>query len=217
MVAARKEDSTDGKFLKRVYHEAFKRTGKTFIYKYYPIKRGDNMLASGQVDGDLARISAFSEEQPDLIKVEESVLTINISAFATDPKIRLKSYSDLYGKNYIVEYVFGSAWIDDELSPYMKNGTLIHVYHWSNGLKNLAAGRTDIFICIERTVLGGLLNGKINEIPVYIAGIMATESIHAFFHKKHKNLAVKISTALREMKQEGLIERYRHESMVNLR
>ena len=211
MVAARKEDSTDGKFLKRVYHEAFKRAGKTFIYKYYPIKRSDSMLLSGRVDGDLARISDFSEEQPDLIKVEESVLTINISAFATDPKIRLKSYSDLYEKNYIVEYVFGSTWIDEDLSPYMKNGTLTHVYHWSNGLKNLAAGRTDIFICIERTGLGGLRNSKINEIPVYIAGVMAEKSIHAFFQKKHKNLAMEISNALREMKKEGLIEKYRRE------
>ncbi len=216
MISVRKETSNDGKFLKLFYTEAFKRMGRTFVYKYYPVIRGGKMLSSGRVDGELAQLHKFSEENPNLIRVEEPILTIKVSAFATDQNIRLKKLSDLSEKDYIVEYVFGTTGFTNEGIPTMQEGKIIHVYHWSTGLKNLAAGRTDLFLSVERTVLGALKNGRYNNVPIYIAGIMEVHTLHTFFHKKHKDLALLLSEVLKKMKKEGIIEKYRRDSMMNI-
>jgi len=44
---------------------------------------------------------------------------------------------------------------------------------------------------------------------------MEEQAIHAFFQKKHKKLASDIASAIREMKKEGLVEKYKRESMAN--
>ena len=217
MVSVRKENSNDWKLFRRIYNEAFKRIGKGYVIKYYPAKRGGILANRGEVDGELARIYNYNESFPNLIRVEEPIFTIKISAFATDPRIRINRWSDFIGTDYIVEYMFGLKAGYDNLSRVMDKGKLFHVYHWSTGLKNLAAGRSDIYIGVERTVLAALKTETYKSLKIINAGVIEKQTIHAFFHKKHKAIVPLLSSALTEMRSEGLLEKFNTESLNNFR
>ena len=65
-----------------------------------------------------------------------------------------------------------------------------------------------MFIELERTVLDALETSEFKNSNIHIAGVMEEQTIHAFLHIKHKYLVSKLSAVLKEMKQEGLIEKY---------
>jgi len=46
-------------------------------------------------------------------------------------------------------------------------------------------------------------------INIHIAGVMEEIFLHAFMYKKHRDLVQKLSTVLYQMKNEGLIEKYK--------
>ncbi len=206
--SARKESSADGKAFKLIYTEAFKRMGKTFVYRYLPAKRASLMADNEQLDGEIGRVYNYNEGHPNLIRVEEPVFSVKISAFSTDPQIKLKGWKSLTGTDYKVEYTRGTYITTKNLIKVVNKNNLSRISHWSQGIKKLAAGRTDIFIEVERTVLEALETSEFKNSNIHIAGVMEEQTIHTFLHIKHKVLASKLSAVLKEMKEEGWIEKH---------
>ena len=215
MSGTRKENSRSGRFLKLTYTEAFKRIDKELVYRFYPAKRGSIMTDRGKVDGELDRIYNYNEKHPTLIRVEEPILSMRFCAFSTDPAIKLSGWDSLIDKEYIVEYVFGIKICADNLPKVVNKGKLLHVYYWEQGIRNLVNKRTDIYIDEEGTVKNALKSGEFKNARIHLAGVMEENSIHAFLQLKYKTLALMLSTALAEMKKEGLIQKFIKESNLN--
>jgi len=164
------------------------------------------MANSGEIDGELARTHNYNTKYPNLIRVEESFRSIRFSGFTTAPDIKLNGWESLIGTDYRVEYTRGAKICEINLRRVVKKEKLSQANHWSSGLNKLVKGRSDIFVEPERTVVNALKTDDFKNSGIKIAGLMEEVSIYAFLYKKHKTLEPKLSAALKEMKNEGLIE-----------
>lgn len=215
MSSIRSEDSFEGKFLKLFYTKAFKRIGRELVYEYYPAKRATMMLKMGKIDGEISRIYSYNDNQPNLIRVEEPIAAVKFSAFANDPDLKLSGWESLRGTDYNVDYVRGIKISEINLAKVVdkKNlsETTLHIY----ALRRLIAGRTDVYVGVETTVLEALESEEFKNSGIHKVGLMDERTVHAFLHIKHKLLAPKLSAVIKEMKNDGLVEKIYQELLVS--
>lgn len=209
LVLPRKPDNFLVKWLNMIYTEAFKRLNMEFVYKYASPKRCILLSDSGKVDGELWRVYDYNTVHPNLVRVEESPFSNRFCAYATAPDIKLEGWESLRDTDYKVEYRRGQKKTHGKLPGIVKKGNLSLINHWTHGLRRLIAGRTDILVDIEWTIKDALRADEFKDSNIHIVGVMETISSHAFLHKKHKELVPRLSAVLKEMKKEGLIEKYK--------
>ena len=207
MAGTRKTTSPDVSFLIHIYTEAFKRIGKTLAYQYNPAKRATFYAISGKTDGELARVYNYNDDFPELIRVDEPLATIRFSAFTTSPQIKLNGWESLSGTPYRVEYIRGERLCEKNLTAFVNPGHLSTVSDWLHALKKLAAGRTDVVVSVEGSMLKALSMPGFRGSGIHLAGVMEQQTVHAFFHEKYKDLSPQLSNALKDMKQEGAFEK----------
>ena len=136
-------------------------------------------------------------------------LSLRFSAFSTNPSIELNGWESLKGKGYNVEYIRGTNICDIHLPKVVESDKLSEISYPSQGLNKLLSGRTDVFIAEENTVLEALESDEFKGSGIKIVGRMADVNLHAFLHKKHKDLVPKVSSTIKEIKDEALfIESY---------
>lgn len=208
MAATRHEDSYDGKAIKLIYTEAFKRLGLELVYSFYPPKRASMMAKLGQIDGELARIYNYNQNLPNLIRVDEPVSSVKISAFTTDPAIKLNGWESLRGTDYKVEYMRGVKLCAIKLSKVVNKKNLSEIAHWSQGLKKIIAKRTDIYVEVERTVLRELKKDDFKNANMRIAGVMEEVNLYTFLNKKYADLVPQLAEILKKMKEDGTIKNF---------
>ena len=209
LVLPRKPDNFLAKWLNMVYTEAFRRLNMEFVYKYTSPKRCMLLSDSGKVDGELWRVYDYSSVHSNLIRVEESPFSNRFCAYATAPDIKLNGWESLRDTDYKVDYRRGQKKTHEKLPGIVRKENLSTINHWTHGLKRLIAGRTDIYVDIEWTIKDALKADEFENSNIHIVGVMEEMTSHAFLHKKHKELAPKLSAVLKEMKNEGLIEKYK--------
>jgi polar amino acid transport system substrate-binding protein len=73
-------------------------------------------------------------------------------------------------------------------------------------------GRADIHIGSEMDMLSVLESDEFRGLALEIVGVMDKFTGHAFLNEKHQELVPKLSSVLKEMKKEGLFEKYRNVS-----
>ncbi len=198
-----------GKWFNLIYTEAFQRMGLEFEYRQYPGKRCSVLADAGRVDGEIARIYTYAETHPDLIRVEESPVTVKFLALATDTSITLDRWESLRGADYHIVGIRGVKKLQEKLPGLIKEEQLTLVGEWAQGLKMLISGRADIFIDVNFGAPTLLNTDAFKDSGIQVVGLMEENPTYAYLHKKHEALAPKLATVLKEMKEEGLIERYR--------
>lgn len=97
-----------------VYTEAFQRLGREFRYEVYPVKRCGVLANTGEVDGEPGRVRDYNQAFPNLIRVEEPIVDVKMTAFAVDPSINLNGWESLQGTDYTE-----NNYRDYERSPYV--------------------------------------------------------------------------------------------------
>lgn len=204
-MATAEKYTTEATLYKKIYSEVFRRIGIQFDLKYYPPKRSSYLTDSEEVDGDVWRVYDYNDLHPNLVRVEEPTFFLNFTAFTTDPTLKLEGWESLRGTNYRVEYVRGGKKAKEKLTEVVAKENLSMANALSIALGKLEAGRTDIFVYPEPEVLLMMKENK----HIYKAGVMETITVHAFLIKKHQMLAPHISSVLKEMKREGLLETYK--------
>ena len=209
MASVLEESSYGGKALRLIFMEAFKRLDLDLVLAYYPAKRASVLAQKGEVDGELARFCSYNKDCPNLIRVEEAIGSESICAFTTNPDLKLDGWKSLKGTDYRVDYMIGSKIIELKLAEMIDRSRLTGVVNCSQGLKKLHAHRTDVYVDAKRIVLPYLSSPACGEISgIYMTGVMDEIKIHTFLHVKHKALEPKLSRALRQMKEEGLFDKY---------
>jgi len=208
MACAVSNDTYLGRVLDLVYREAFRRLGFEFEYRHYPAKRASLTADEGRVDGDLARVYAYGQTHPELIRVEEAPFSDRFVAIATNPEIKLDGWESLRGTTYRVEYLHGYQRAHDKLTEVVEPARLSALSNWRHGLKKLIRGRTDVFIDVENVIEPLLKQDEFQSANLVVVGVMEEITLHAYLHKKHAPLAAQLSAVLKDMKREGLIEQY---------
>lgn len=204
------KDTPAGKFLNQVYTEAFKRLGIIFVYETFPAKRSSYESDLGKVDGELSRIYSYNEVHPNVIRVEEPHWTSGFIAVAVAPSIRLDGWKSLEKTDYTVNYMRGIKGCEINLPKVVRQEKLEMVARIYHGFNKVLLGRIDIFIGSEMDIVSLLHSDEFRNSGLRIVGVMEKFTGHAFLHKKHKELVPKLSNILKEMKKEGLFEKYRN-------
>jgi polar amino acid transport system substrate-binding protein len=204
--------SFTGKWLNLIYTEVFRRLGYELEYKGYPNERANAMAESGVVDGEIQRAASYQKISKNLIRVEEPSFSGNVSAYAVTPGIVVDGWESLKNTNYSVEYRRGSKLPQTVLPEFVRPEKLSTISTVEQGLKKLIAGRTDIFIEQELVVDEALREfdkAGFDYSSLYQAGIVYTGNSYLYMHKRHAALVPKIAEVLRNMKQQGVVERYK--------
>jgi len=194
-----------GSLLNKIYTEAFRRLGYNMIIKHSSTKRVSVYANEGVVDGEIARVKDYGKHFPNLIRVDEPAIYINFVAYALNPDIQLNGWESLRGTDYRVNYRRGAKGPEVQLSKIFPERRIEAVNTNEQGFRKLLAKRIDIFVNVERpNVL------KTEEFRnIRIAGVMEEVSVHAYLHRKNKELVPKLSAELKKMREEGVLDQLR--------
>lgn len=214
MVTYQEEGTPLYKQAQLIYGELFKRGGFEFTLEYQPIKRANYNLNKGVKDGEPGRAFDYSKHSPNLIRVEESVLSMYIVAYSRYRlDERLDGWGSLKGRNFRVEYPLGFKHCSKNLSSIIPEERLSEIDDTYQGLLKLLMGRTDIYIGTKSVILPQLKKFKAE---LYQVGTMEEIPLFLFVHKKYRKYQSLFSKIMRDMKREGLIDRY-HKEAFNIR
>ncbi len=198
-----------GAWLTLIYAEAFQRLGYHFVFAGYPAKRAGAMADQGQVDGEIQRVADYGVRHPNLLRVDESHFSMRYAAYAARPMAPLAGWRSLTGTAYKIEYRSGVTLCEQALTGRVAPARLSAVASVPLGLRKLMRGRTDLFIDADRIVESYLAKDEFKDSGLRKVGDMDDVAFHAFLHKRHASLAPALAKVLRDMKGEGLIERFR--------
>lgn len=191
-----------------VYEDAFERMGLELVFENYPPERCSFLSDHGKVDGELSRVHGYNLTHPNLVRVEESVSSISWTAYTVNPAIHVDGWESLRGSRYKVEYRKGLARAEYQLYELLSEEYVSSVRSVSQGLRKLVAGRTDIYVDIRETVASYLANDEFLLKHILSAGLLEEVSLHAFFHHKNASYVSALSATLKEMREDGSLDRY---------
>lgn len=199
------KDSRVYKISNAVLTEGFKRLGFYFELLPYPAKRAPIEVNAGRIDGDSHRIIDFNKENkfPNLIRVEESIQTVEQSVFTKLAHIKVDGWKSLapYKMIYMPGVKVSEAGMKKARIP-VKNR--IPAYNIDDAFKFLRSGRGDIIVVAPST--GNVIMKKLgishNEIKLLEPPVVRIR-LYPYMHKKDSKLAKKLAVLMREMKQDG--------------
>ncbi len=204
--------SPDGIFLNLVYTEVFRRLSVKLKYKVYPAKRIERMAGSRELDGEFSRIYHYGDSQPNLVRVEEPHWESGFLAVGVDPKIKLNGWHSLNSTSYKIVYRRGIKGCEINLPKYVKAGNLDKVSNIYSGFHKVMRNWADIYVGSEMDVLSALDSNEFKRSDLRIVGIMDKFTAHMYLHKRHKIFALRAAKILKEMKEEGLLDKYRKQA-----
>jgi len=198
--------------------EAFKRLGYGYEVESYPQKRSIDLMKTGQVDGDATRVYGFNKkgDYPYYVRVNVSHATIFFDAFVTDPKIKITSWEDLKKGNYRVGYLAGVKFSEQHLIGFIDEDHLISQPNSNlSGLKQLLYGRTDAYIYADGSRAKNDLADeglqkieKSKKVTITFAGHVDRINLYPYLHKKHEPITDILTATIRNIKKEGLFEKF---------
>jgi len=211
------ETTLTGKWYRRIYGEAFKRMGVPLVMQASPTARLTIIADQGDVDGQGSRVFAYADAHPDQLRVEESVHNVRLALHAFGPATlsdQPRRLEDLAAGKWRVEYRRGVAICEQTLKPLIASERLSDVTSIEQGLKKLKAGRTDFYCDFDLAVRNGLAGPEFKGVTGYRQALDLNVGLplYPYVHRSRAELAPRLAKTLKEMKAEGLIERYFQEA-----
>lgn len=183
--------------VERVLSEMAGRVGVEIELQFLPEERALLNASQGIDDGDGPRIREMGTLYPGLIRVDESLLRYEFSAFAIDGTLPCSGWADLHP--YDLAVIRGWKILEQKLAD---AHSLQRVRTPALLFGMLAAGRVDAVVIdrgigvaeLERLDLAGV---HVLEPP------LAVRDMYLFLHKRHSALCEPLAVALRQMKADG--------------
>jgi len=186
---------------KRILTHAFSQLGYKLSIENLPNKRSLIWANSGELDGELFRISDLNlAKLPNLQRVDEALFLIDQSVIGKEG-IQVNGWQSM--SNYVVAYERGTKFIEVNQDKF-KGVILVNTFHQAISL--IYSGRADITITSWENGKKSLAKVKHNKglIKVHRPPLLEIE-LHVYLNKvKHPKLAYKLSKLLQRMKLEGL-------------
>ena len=207
------ETTLMGKWYRRIYGEAFRRMGVPLTVVVSPVARLTVIADQGDVHGQPSRVYAYADAHPNQLRVEESVHEARLALYAFGPSAQPDRIEDLATGKWRVEYRRGVAICEKMLKPLLAEGLLSDVTGAEQGLKKLRAGRTGLYCDLDLAIRSALLAPEFAGAGGYrkALDLKVGLALHPYVHKSRADLAPRLAEALKQMKADGLIERYFHD------
>ena len=200
----------------RILTEAYSRIGVEIEVQRFPGPRGLFMANEGKIDGELFRGGINTDEFPDLIQIPVPIMYGELVVFTISVDFEVDGWESL--RPYNIGIQLGNKEIEAgtrgmQVEPLAKTEQL---------LLKLVAGRNDIVV-VPR-IQGMEILKELNSAPgqwgvdqnalqriAILEPPIQRDPLFHYLHKKHAALVPKITAALQEMADEGLIQRITEE------
>lgn len=199
-------------YLNLVYTEAFRRLGIGFRSESLPGKRSSLWSDEGRLDGELSRIDSYDSAHPNMVRVEEPHWHSRFIAIATNQAIQLQGWKSLQNTDYRVVYMMGVKGAEEHLPAVVAPENLSESSDVRSALHMLIYNRADIYVEAEMNAVGYLYSDEFKNSGFRNVGVLDEFSGHDFLHKRHSAIAGKLATVLRQMKKEGLLEKFKKDA-----
>lgn len=208
------ETTSFGRLYRKLYAEAFRRLGVPLQVVHAPTQRLAVMLAQGEIDGEVVRALAYGQMHPEFVRVDEPVMDIVFTLYTARPGLAITRADELAAGGLQGAYKRGVVFCERTLKPLLPPERLADVTDSGQGLAMLLAGRADFYCDVnvafeqaqaDESVKGAAAARKLLE--------MERSPLYPYLHPRHAELAPRLAATLRQMKAEGLIERYRQEAI----
>lgn len=205
---AANEKATEQQVAEILLKEIYKSAGLVAKVEPLPGARANAAALRGEKDGEVARIRAYSERYPSLIRVDPPYYYLTTAVFAKPGGKPIKDKADL--ASYRVGIVRGIAHAEAAVSGMSKVEV---VSDYEQLFRMLDAGRIDV--AIDTGINGRMTIKRLALAKVEQIGELARLDLHTLLHPKNEAMAVRIGNAIRGMKASGeldkLIERAEYE------
>jgi len=200
----RSENSIYGQITKSIFDEVFKRIGYKLNFKSCIPENCGEYIINGNLDGELARVKGYEKLYPGLIPVQEPYISLVLGTFSNKKIIDVTNWESLKNKNYRIAFIRGYELIATNLKRLMDENNLVPVSNLLEGLDKVNKGEVDIFIGREKSVANEIKRSNFNISK--ISTIENEASLFVYLHKKHEKLAAKLSTVIKQMKEDGTLK-----------
>ncbi len=203
-----KEAAYAPRVLSLICTDAFQQLNMDVEVRLYPPLRGSLEADAGNIDGEVGRAHAYGDTHPHLIRVNESLVSFRVAAFAIIPGLKISGWDSLKGTAYRVQYRSGYATFKTRLEQVLPASQISSVVDSQTGLQNVALGRTDIFVDLEEYGQLQLARLQNRYSHVYNAGLVQDTPVYIYLHQRHAALVPRLTEILSKMKSSGAISRH---------
>ncbi|NRD74954.1 hypothetical protein HQQ94_17375 [Shewanella sp. VB17] len=200
------------KWSELIYSEALTRLNIKFSYIVLPAIRASLMADLGKIDGEIVRGETYGDEHPNLIRIEEPITVVNLSAFAHDSTISLSSWEAVKNSHYKIEYYRGQHLAGQRLSQYVSADRLTNSSSPTQSLRKLLRGRIDVYIGTEQIATGLLATPEFIDSDIKMLTRLESISAYGYLNKRHSDLAITLADVFKQMKSEGKFDAYYHQA-----
>jgi polar amino acid transport system substrate-binding protein len=211
----RPEDTVVGHWLRLVYIEAFRRMAIPVRFEVHPVRRLGPLLDGGELDLETVRGRDFANDLPNVVRVNESVFDPVPAIFVVDPSLQLKRLEDLKTNGWRGAYPRGLVECERPVGPLLSAERFIDVGLTEQAVKMLLSGRVEFVCGLDFVVLAIPQTPEYKGMETVRKLINAGETVPLYPHlnRRHAALAPVLAATLKQMKTEGLVERYRQDSL----
>ena len=191
-------ESDETRAIARLVAEAYRQMGHETAFSFLPAGRSVREVNRGKFDAELARITGIENEYPNLVRVEEPVYTIRISAIVrSDSGIDAMSWEDIGERR--VGYPRGYKLLDIRT----RDLNAIKAKDPTSTIKTLKGGRMDI---------GLLMTSDADHLAQQFGGVTVLEppievtTLYHYVHVKHRRMIPALEKVLIDMNDSGRSE-----------
>jgi hypothetical protein len=208
------ETSYLAKWYRRIYGEAFRRLGLRLEMATYPTQRIGVLLDQGVIDGEVVRARIYAQAHPELIRVDESVFDAVFALYTANATLELKRLEHLSAMKPRVSYRRGVLYCEKALKSVLPPEQISDITQVEQGLMMLLTKRADFLCDIDLSVESALDSAEFKGVTtIRTVLVLQALPLYPYVHRKHAELAPRLAATLKQLKAEGLIERYRLEAL----
>ena len=195
----------------RVLAEALKRLGYKLETVQMPAERALINANLGLDDGDLLRIDGLEKKYPNLIKVPEKIMDMDVMLFTKNKRdFKVDGWKSVTTES--VAIITGWKVFEKNL---VKTVDIIKTDNVGQMFTMLTKDRAD-FLGYERWAsLGYIKEHKIKNITA-VEPPLVSVALYTYLHKKHVKLVPKLAKAIKSMKKDGTIKKLYNELLTPL-
>jgi len=188
-------------YIKSMMKYAFNQMGLAVNVRYRPDKRSLIEANSGEVDGEVGRISSIVDVYPHLLVVPESIINFDLVAYSFDDDIDLSQFT-LNTSHYHVGYIHGWKIAEELLAGYanktkVSNRTKLYELLLKNRI-DIAIGSMgsdkEILMQLTRVL-------PVDQRSYQMSVPLASQKLYLVMHDRHRDLLKNLAQHIKAFKE----------------